>query len=249
MFSSMFFLVQSCTVSTSSDPTTPNEKDKETQVATNTSTQTSTLAIEPNPLKDVCSYGRDLNKGCIKFVIGTTNLTVGPFHYDLGVPQFVKEFMQDVSVEQGIDLNPGQKLQLTSSLSTYNFFDNFYVTVEGGFSTYPAVNTGYGNLVVNKMAPGSYNTTVSKDFELRITNSNGSLHKALCITIWATRNVLVEAGQESVSSTPINNFEYKVYNQGCNGNYSMYNSRPVEITSPSTTTHTVGSISVDTTQD
>ena len=223
-------LIQACTV-TATDPSkqsNPNGTDTSSANGSGTNTTlTNSTIIAPDPLEGICSFGNNKNLGCLKFLIGTTNLSIGPFQYDLGVAQFVKEFMVDVANEHSIPVGLNQTLQMSKTLSTFNFFDNFYVSVEGGFTTYPAVNTGYGNLVVDKMSSGNYNVTISKDFELRVVNKNGSLASAYCVTIWSSRQMVVQAGQESASRSPINTFDYKVYNQGCNGQYTSYNNIPV----------------------
>lgn len=182
----------------------------------NPETEQEESAHEPNPLKDICSYRKDKDKGCLKATISTTELSVGDIYYPLGVEQFVKSFDKDFAEAREANLGKKETLEFSRRQSLQKFYSNFNITVEGSHTTYPAYHVGLGNIQVNGMAVGYYNVLVSKEFDLQVLK-NGDLVGYRCVILWAREFVDIQAGKETALPTPISEFELEVYEETCSG--------------------------------
>jgi hypothetical protein len=65
----------------------PEEKPKPEDTPPTQTTPTSHIT---NPNKDICSYNKDPDKGCLKATISGSELTIGDFSYGIGVRGFAR---------------------------------------------------------------------------------------------------------------------------------------------------------------
>ena len=198
-------------VSCSVDIPDPNDQPEETET-----TETTDGAYEVNPTKDICSYRKDKNKGCLKATISSTELSVGDTYYPLGVEQFVRTFDEDLGDTRAVNLNEKESLAFAKKQTLHKFYSNFNITVEGAHTTYPAYHVGLGNIQVNGMAVGYYNVLVSKEFDFYVLKNDKEIGYK-CAIVWARQTIEVVAGRETALPQPISEFEVEVYSESCSG--------------------------------
>jgi hypothetical protein len=195
-----------CSINLPEEKPKPEETSPSTQVAPHIA----------NPTKDICSYNKDPDKGCLKATISGSELTIGDFSYSIGVKAFARQFNTDLQSSGQIELNKEDTLEFSQRVTVQNFYSNFIITIEGTHTTYAATQTGLGNLVINGMSPGLYSVLLSKDFELKILNK-GQVVGYRCVTVWSRLRAEIASGQETPFPEAISQFEMEIFNNSCSG--------------------------------
>ena len=181
-------------------------------------TKVETPQAQPvNVNKDICSFDKDQNKGCLKAVITNTNLQIGELNYQMGPVEFARNFPDDLVTQGRVTVPDKNTLEFVYPITQSSFFGKFYIAVEGSHTTYAAYNTGMGNLLVNSMSPGFYNVSVFKEFDLKIVNEKNVTKQYVCATIFTQQAVNVVPGTETPMPSSITTFDLKVYKGSCNG--------------------------------
>jgi hypothetical protein len=175
-----------------------------------TQTQDAAEKTDPNPLDGVCSYNDDESKGCLKATIASTNLSVDGVIYEMGIKEFARNFPTDLVENQVVELEEDQTIDFSRRVTEKNFHSNFSVIVEGSHTTYDSINLGQGNIQVNDMAPGRYTISLSKDFDLKVTNIDGQTVGFKCATVETNVQVEVRMGRETAYTEAISEFEVRV---------------------------------------
>lgn len=191
----------------------PEDKKKDAPDQTTAGTTTPHVA---NPTKDICSYNKDPDKGCLKAAISGSELTIGEFSYEIGVKAFARTFNSDLAVSNEVEMVKGTTLEFSQRVTVQNFYSNFAISIEGSHTVYSAVSMGLGNLQVNEMSPGSYSILVSKDFDLKVM-SGSTVVGNKCAIVWARRSVEIAAGHETPLTEAISEFELQIFDTSCSG--------------------------------
>jgi len=193
------------------EPTTNDDKDD-----TSTNPKQPDSSSEELPL-GLCSFETKKSRGCLKASIASTQLVIGPFNYQAGIREFTREFLNDLVDSEYLALEDGETLGFVIPVTTFNFHNGFYGVVEGQGVTYEAFHTGSGNMRIDNVVPGYYGVTLIRDFDLKITNSNGKIVEYLCASMYTRRDVSVQEGKEAVLGQQINEFELNIYEKSCSG--------------------------------
>lgn len=194
----------------------PNAFQKKEDLATQTTPEV-VVPKDLNPNKDICNYSKDPDKGCLKAVIANSNLYVGEMVYAMGAMDFIKKFPQDLVLNNHIALKDKEQLKFTYTISPNSFYERFFIAAEGTHTSYPAYNTGLGNLYINSMSPGSYGILIYKEFDMKIVDKDNSVVQYMCVSISTNQQVEVMSGKETGMSHSINTFEIDIEETSCNG--------------------------------
>lgn len=184
---------------------------------------------KPNPLEGVCSFSK--NKGCIKATISSTRLSIDSFFYEMGIKGFAKNFPSDLVDSDMVSIETDQKLMFNRTVTEQNFHSNFSIIIEGDNTTYDSINDNLGNLIVNNVTPGRYTILLSKDFDLKVLDSNSKIVHYRCVTIWSRQQVDILSDQPTALPEAISEFNLSAYKEeeSCSG-------AKVKTPTPTTTT-------------
>ena len=215
----LFLFLLGCSV----EPYQGEDESAQEGSQSSTSTEESETISEEyvvNPLKDVCSYNNDPDKGCLKAVIAGANLAVGDFFYEVGPKEFGRSFASDLVYQGYVDLEADETLEFSRRVNERTFYSNFHAAIEGSHSTFAARHTGLGNLQIDNASPGTYDVQLSREFSMRVLDAENKIVSHRCILIWTTETTNVEPGEESALGLSIAEFEMKIFDTSCTGSAS-----------------------------